>query len=949
MSDEEVELLASTLRDASMPEAWDEAVPRLTGSTSAPALLSPAAAVGAGRSALDRRAAWGRQVWIDTAAVADEAHESDRASFTSPSRPSSRLGTSSGYSPFGSSCSSRPASRRFSQEELNCFRRVHTPSGHCEAKQEVYFQTQGKERRAATELGLASLPVLKGKFYSLPSTREQASPTAAEKARLRREARRQAAGKDRDEKLKDEDLTSSILNEIYPVKPDCPPVGRGQDVRPSTSGARSTGCGSDPTGRTPMGAVSGRGASRPTLSRAATVSAGLVSRAPNGLEPIGGSVVMLEFRSRLLEKYATINEAHKRFAEDVPSPDHGMTKKEWRRLLSKQGFEWPNKEKDMLFEDIDCHHEGHVSLSTFHIAVEAAAPVRSLEDLRRRWLAKGFKSMTQAIKTMDESVSRRLSFEDFCVALKRVNVHDPSEHQALFAAVCSDPAGKVSIAELTAAIATVSPALLLEDVRFEISKLFMNNWTKAYFELDMDKGGTIEAHEFVPQAVRRMGLKEAEARKAFRLIDVDNDGEITRNEFVSAITLAEPSLFLEDLRLKIRRCFRSIQESFHKTYANSLTGEIEAEKKLSVSKFQELLVRLDLTGAETQMLFDLIDTAKDGELTVAAFVRGVHHFAPACALEDLRVRCVQRSGHVSDPFAQILDKTRLMDVHELAQTLKGLDLIDPAEAVIEKKPPGSGLGVPINLKGGVLLQGVFDLLDVEHVGTCTLGRLLAALQSSGAGSRMRLQPKERDMQASRDMRDDLWLKHKLVNDLKFQVRMGVKYDEWRPDSSTERHRTSPSAPSPSPRQGQGQRAGSPAARSPERVAASVVDLSPQQAANQNLAGPPPRLRTVPHESLAMYMDQKCYQALRNGPDPQKPTQFRAQEAQDSLSGLWKALQKVAPADQEKRRKLQGNLHHYFQSTAMSMSHDVPLVSGVSHSSMEQYLKMKQHKAALRMA
>merc|ERR1740121_417662 len=283
-----------------------------------------------------------------------------------------------------------------------------------------------------------------------------------------------------------------------------------------------------------------------------------------------------------------------------------MSKKEWRRVLAKQGFEWANKEKDLLFEELDFLGTGHITLSDFHIAVEAAAPVRTLEDLRRRWIASGYHTMNSAVRTMGEGISiqQRLTFEDFSAALQRVNVHDPSEHHAVYTAICSDRAGgKVSLGELLAAIATVSPALLIEDIRHRLNRFFSGDWAKAYFELDMDRGGTIELHEFVAQAVKRLGLSADEAKKAFRQIDTDGSGTISREEFTCAITLAEPSLFLEDLRLKVRRCFRSILDGFSKKFGDPLSGEIKDDAPpMPCNKFQEVLQRLDIKEHETQML-----------------------------------------------------------------------------------------------------------------------------------------------------------------------------------------------------------------------------------------------------------------------------------------------------------------------------------------------------------
>lgn len=997
MVDTEAGSLVGVLRDNIRGEASDLGG-RLASSSSAPAF--PGADRGVG---LQAGRAFSRQVWIDTTAVCDEPlspQASDMNSIVNsptehsrflPSRPSSRTGTA------GSTSSSRPASRRFTADELNCFRKVVTPSAACEAKTEAYFQTQCSMRKAASEHGLSALPVLKGKFFA-SGAREMGSPAHAEKARQRRMKRdmQPMAGA---AQLPDEALTSAILDEIYPKTPPCV-KDKGICSSPSALEERPTSSPSGellgtwdslPTRPGTSGSRSGnlmdsrsRLKSRGRMAHSATMEASSFSMASTqGAGPGMKSTysirrslfqaaeekmpIMLRFRNRLMEKFASVKEAHDCFSDDVP-PDRGMSKKEWRRVLAKQGFEWANKEKDLLFEELDFLGTGHITLSDFHIAVEAAAPVRSLEDLRRRWIASGYNTMNSAVRTMTDggiTIAQRLTFEEFAFALSRVNVTDPSEHISVYKAICSDTAsGKISLGELLAAIATVSPALLIEELRHRLNRFFAGDWDKAYFELDMDRGGTIEQHEFVTQAVKRLGMSEQEAKKAFRQIDTDSSGTISREEFVCCITLAEPSLFLEDLRLKVRRCFRSIQESFWRKFADNLTGEISQEiPKLKLTHFQEILYKLDLKEHETQMLFDLIDTSHDGELTIQEFVKGVHHFAPSVALEDLRMRCVQRDGHVSNSFAQVTDKTKHLSQAEFAQMLGSMDLLDEKEVARAVKPHGRQVGT----NEGVCVKTLFDLLDVTHTGLATLGRLVAALQSCGAGSHIRLEHTERDNKSMRDMKDHLWPKRRLINDLKAQVRMGVHYVEdqapsprtaarkeeeeqerqdaitiastrIRPKSPTLTSKKDARSRSRTPGGGGGSnsRTGSPA---------PLEATPPADTTSSNAA--PPRLRTANIEDLACYMDAKKYQELRKGPDPKKPTQHRAQNAQDSWGHMWKTLHNAPSPDNDGRKRLETGLHRYFEQAALSMSHDVPLHSGVSHNSMDQYRKMRQHKAALR--
>mmetsp|Transcript_21027 Transcript_21027/g.58585 ORF Transcript_21027/g.58585 Transcript_21027/m.58585 type:complete len:1059 (+) Transcript_21027:149-3325(+) len=1047
--------------------AAGRARPRLAGSVSAPAL--PIAATGGDEGdggAGGKVRALGRQVWIECLEEPASPKDSDVGEGISAIRGSgSRPGTSGSLaSPHGSLSSSRPGSRRFSPDELKCFRRVYTPSKDCDALAETYFQTTGLLRHALTMENWNSLPVLKGKFYNLPGTPAQgASSPAAKQAKLRRDEQRRLQGSQRERRLPDEELTSSILDQIYPrqvpKRKRPPPLSDsnvsspahgGPGASPTDSPTNECAVGSIGMGgsvgmvrptricQTPVGAksikamhamtstkntlnqsiTSTKSGGRASISMTGASMIGMMSsaggEAPVSSSPYGhgtniarwtyqasGNLIMLEFRNRLLQKYASINEACERFSCDAPPDNRGMTKKEWRRVLLKQGLEWSNKEKDMIFEELDFRHDGHITLSDVHIAVEAAAPVRSMEDLRRRWLASGYPSMTAAIRKAedlsDTDMDARIPYEDFCKCLKTVSVLDASEHQAVFAAICSDRGSnpKVSLEELLAAIATVSPDLLLEDTRARIMKQY-GSIDKAYNEIDRDKGGTIESREFSEKAITWLGLSIPEAKKAFRLMDIDGNGEITRDEFVSALRLAEPSLCLEDLRLKIRRSFRSILEVFRVNYADPLSDVMNKEVKVPVARVADLMRPLDFKDSETRTFFELIDVEKAGQLTCVEIIKGIHHFAPACALEDLRVRCIQRVSHVSDAFVSLsaAECTQMLSLEDFTQELFKLELIGSDESELARKMSlgkCSEDGADLLFSGDVLVREVYDLLDVVHSGCVSLGRVIASLQSCGAGSRLRLPPRERDEQAMRDMKDHLWPKKRLVNDLKTQVRLGTRYEEKprgghggaRDDSGSRPGSASGSPASGSGSMGAGARrptsSGSPGDRqstsrksrlespSPERsggageLAAAGGKPGAGGGGSESRAESParmemqnhhaaPRLKQTPLTELVNYMDAQTYTTMRlQGPDPTKPSQLRAQGAQDAWGNVWQELERCPPPDIQHRKKLEGGLHKYFQSASMSMSHDGPLLSSISQSSVEQYHKMKTHKAALGMA
>mmetsp|Transcript_3666 Transcript_3666/g.11504 ORF Transcript_3666/g.11504 Transcript_3666/m.11504 type:complete len:866 (+) Transcript_3666:2-2599(+) len=497
----------------------------------------------------------------------------------------------------------------------------------------------------------------------------------------------------------------------------------------------------------------------------------------------GGScstAIMQDFRRWLHEHFPTVEDAFAALIKEQPNP-HGFAKREWRRMLSKHPLgPRPVEECDMLFEQLDFRCLGMVTANEFVIGVEGGAPVRTLEDLRRRWLASGFTAMSQAIRRMDENGARssqRLTFQEFSGLLSSVNVVDPGEHLALFNIVCSDPQGTTSVGELASAVATVSPALLLEDVRDRLLKKYGGNLEKAFFDLDMNRCDRISRQEFVVKAVRTLGFSDVEARKAFKEMDVDSSGGISRWEFLSVIGLSEPSLLLEELRLKIRRRFRRIEAAFARAFDESTTDDVDSQPQLTLEQFEALLRPLDLKETETRVLFHLIDRDHNGELSVPEFVKGVRQFAPSCALEDLRAACCQRYGHVREAFAVAPEpRTKPLDFEAFGRALRKLGLLEPPEPP-EAPAVGPARRMRVVHRPGVRLQEVFDLLDVRHDGRASLARLVAALQACGASATVWLPAEELDLRARQDVRGDMAPVHRLIGSLKGQVRQGLHAED----------------------------------------------------------------------------------------------------------------------------------------------------------------------------
>lgn len=1031
-----------------------------------------------------------------------------------PSSRSSRIaggGAGGGASPSSrpGSSPSRSGSGRFHPEELNCFKRVPTPSKSYESKQEAYWSSSGELRHQFSEKSLHTLPVSKGIFFTHPKLRggtfgpnERFGKRGPQVRTVQTDAKA--------EPLPGEDQTARMLNELFPTTPvrrgasrqgtpdmthttgephfrssAATPEHKAQPRKASWQGEPShhdapghAGDLQDPgaanrRASTAVGHGHGQGGSPydsenslhappPPLPGLASSHGGGRTHSPErkgGDSPSGHAGAshshhggkkygtpqhqsMVFFRRQLLDRYGHLREAFDVFRSRVPV-SRDLSKKEWRRFLTKQ-CEWLGKEdREAILTQLNFERDGHLSFNEFHIAVEAAAPVRTFEGLRKRWLASGFTSMRQALNIMDNDWARsedRLSVAELGEKLSRVHVHERAEHEALFNSIClpdENHTRKVSIAEFASAIASVSPVLLLEDLRDRMLRAYNGNLEKCFSDLDMDFDGNLDRHEFIKKCGKKLQLQETELRKAFREIDVDNNGTISRTELMSAVALCEPSVFLEDLRLAVRQRFRSIQEIFSRAFNDSL-GEsdigFDSKPKLRLENFQKLLSPLDVKDFETKTLFQLFDVDRDGELTIPEFVRGIWHFAPSCVLEGLRIRCCEKHRHVMDAFATVEERTKLLNVEAFSQMLADLSLLTAEECQrsIGRVTTAVTLGAAEEMKREVLsmrkstdddpqatgevetetkfstgklrVQPMFDLLDTRHVGSVTVGMLIAALQSCGAGSHVRRTVEACNDAAKQDVTSDMAASRRKAADVKSQLRSGLDWKEERGAATASRNQlhgvwdtthfmhhgnqmsdilarqniteyhnamaaaAAGTAESPCGGQSRGGRGapqggarlpgspsqsptGRPRSNSPD---AGGADGEPgageggleqpnleDSSGQQKGATAAPRLRTKPVEDLDEHSRLQAKHL-----DNSKPSHAAVPCAQQSWGNMWSCFRKNTTSGS--RAKLEHQTLNYYQSAAWTLSQDTPLVQGSPvYSVSSWHQKKNSHWEALK--
>lgn len=529
-----------------------------------------------------------------------------------------------------------------------------------------------------------------------------------------------------------------------------------------------------------------------TTAAAATMAAEAAARAARAGDN-SRSVTLTTLhalRLQIKERFGSVAEAFERFAEDVPLT-RAPTRKEWLRLLGKHGFDWFTKARmDSVFDQLDKDRDGYVSVTELRIAIEATAPVRTTASLRRRWLAFGFSSMVQAAARMDDNGQesrKRLSLKEFGARLCRVAVYEPSEHWALFEILRAEHGGgdpgseTVSVAELLSAVAVVSPQLLLEDLRDRLHKKYHGDLGSAFSDLDVHCSKVLDEDSFAARAVAMLGLSEPVARKAFRTIDVDNSGGISRKEFLASLALCQPSLKLEDMRVEVCRRFWSMQQAFSIAFEDAVL--LDQEASLTRERFQDILERVDMKETDSRALFDLFDTDQDGDLSVVEFWKGVQHFAPACTLEHMRMRCLQKHGSVGGAFASVEDWTHPLSfdgfrdaVHEMGLVARDRDKVDKKLSQVRQLAVSLGADASVTSASfeaiGQKLENIFELLDTRNSGTTTVAELFVALQACGAGNNVRLSPEESDARAMQEVRGDVAPIQMLCNNLKAHASAG---------------------------------------------------------------------------------------------------------------------------------------------------------------------------------
>jgi Ca2+-binding EF-hand superfamily protein len=434
-----------------------------------------------------------------------------------------------------------------------------------------------------------------------------------------------------------------------------------------------------------------------------------------GFGPSCATLHML--RKRVLEAHSCIQDAFNAFNVEQ---DGDLDKREWCGVLSKEGY-CKLGEARAVYDLVDADHDGTLTPIEFQVGIEIIAPVLTVEAFRKRLVCLGFGSIIQAITVMNGSGPDRtvipLSFEDFTTALKKVHIVEVEEHKAIFNAV-RDPAEsscRASLSDLACALAVASPCLLLEDL---CMRMAAEHGSLEEAVNVLSPNSDISLADFKVSACKVFHLTDLQAERLFRSIDLDSGGEVSQDEIRRALNLAAASLDLEDVRWKLRQGYKTIEAAFRAAYAPPEEEEgLPHIMYFKADEFADVLAECGLGKKSVTRLVNLMGVGENG-VTLPEFFAASNLFAPSCALEELKMKLIEKHGSVESALRDIKDKRAALHREAFMHLLETL---------------------------GVQCAGadrIFDFLDIRTTGMTTVSEMSAALQCLQTGGNKVLSPSE---------------------------------------------------------------------------------------------------------------------------------------------------------------------------------------------------------------
>eukprot|EP00913_Durusdinium_trenchii_P013441 g12621.t1 len=351
-----------------------------------------------------------------------------------------------------------------------------------------------------------------------------------------------------------------------------------------------------------------------------------------------------QLKDSCLATGSTAQERAARRAEEIQSLKEAMDLLEkgtqFTRLL--YATQKATQEHETIFSFFDTDGSGSVSLTEFYAV--AMAPVRCLADLRCRWIALGF-SPCRAMETMAPRTSwasKRYTCQQFGQLMTKVGVWDWEEHVFLFTAIATTNLhSTISLAEMHAALASVSPVLLIEDWQHRLEQAFQT-MDKAYDALEGDFKAPLDLNKFVVKAGEMWNMRSNEAKRFFHLCDFDGKEKMTRTKFCYIVELVAAGVARKKLRCHYSKMLGRIRSVNRQVSLEHLTQRIL--NGFLQHKEQPTRRRSRVPDDYQRRLGSRVQLSPDRKLRIGL---SIENFSPSVVLEDLCLLSVRICAAIS--------------------------------------------------------------------------------------------------------------------------------------------------------------------------------------------------------------------------------------------------------------------------------------------------------------
>jgi len=355
------------------------------------------------------------------------------------------------------------------------------------------------------------------------------------------------------------------------------------------------------------------------------------------------SDVVAKFRS-VRKTVKDVQDAFKQFDRNG---DGAIDKAELTSALSSTGGNFTKQEIDNIFMAGDVDGDGEIDYEEF-IALMCPSASDIVEKFRAKY--KNVNDVRAAFKRFDRNGDGALEKDELAAALKSSGEsYTDVEVNAIFSLGDVDGDGEITLEEF---IALMSPSA--SSVVQRISKSFknLNDVKTAFKKIDTDNDGLLSKQEIMTSSGNKFDVEEVDA--IFALGDVNGDGQIDMGEFISIMF---PSAV--EVALQVSQTFKTLDD------VKQAFKLLDKDGDGSISKQEMASSGHKFNSAQIESIFALGDVNDDGALDLDEFISVM---CPSALTVISRLRGKYKNiSEVKKAFLAIdINKDGLLSKEELA-------------------------------------------------------------------------------------------------------------------------------------------------------------------------------------------------------------------------------------------------------------------------------------------